>query len=165
MAGVPVLFEWGYFSEHPKFFSQRTDDKILARAGLDGFLGNCHASGNNYFRRVRRRAYALWHAYFLYISRFCVSKSPATKKTFGLDNLYRLCEITREELEPYNIGRVIARPFDGTGPSDFARTGNRKDYSLEPPAKTVLDKLNEAGGEVVRGKIADIYAYCGITKK
>jgi phosphopentomutase len=101
-----------------------------------------------------------------YTSADSVFQIACHEGTFGLENLYRLCEIAREELEPYNIGRVIARPFDGTGPSDFARTGNRKDYSLEPPAKTVLDKLKAAGGEVVSvGKIADIYAYCGITKK
>ncbi|VEF27104.1 Phosphopentomutase [Shewanella baltica] len=165
MAGVPVLFEWGYFSEHQNSFPKELTDKILARAGLDGFLGNCHASGTTILEELGEEHMRSGMPIF-YTSADSVFQIACHEETFGLDNLYRLCEITREELEPYNIGRVIARPFDGTGPSDFARTGNRKDYSLAPPAKTVLDKLNEAGGEVVSvGKIADIYAYCGITKK
>lgn len=165
MAGVPVLFEWGYFSEHQNSFPKELTDKILARAGLDGFLGNCHASGTTILEELGEEHMRSGMPIF-YTSADSVFQIACHEETFGLENLYRLCEITREELEPYNIGRVIARPFDGTGPSDFARTGNRKDYSLEPPAKTVLDKLKEAGGEVVSvGKIADIYAYCGITKK
>ncbi|MBP7580655.1 MAG: phosphopentomutase, partial [Vogesella sp.] len=80
--------------------------------------------------------------------------------------LYELCRITREALAPYNIGRVIARPFVGSGKGQFSRTGNRKDLAVEPPAPTVLQKLAEAGGQVVSvGKIADIYAHVGITQK
>lgn len=165
MAGGPVLFEWGYFSEHQNSFPKELTDKILARAGLDGFLGNCHASGTTILEELGEEHMRSGKPIF-YTSADSVFQIACHEGTFGLENLYRLCEIAREELEPYNIGRVIARPFDGTGPSDFARTGNRKDYSLEPPAKTVLDKLKAAGGEVVSvGKIADIYAYCGITKK
>ena len=101
-----------------------------------------------------------------YTSADSVFQVACHEETFGLDNLYKLCEIAREELEPYNIGRVIARPFIGADKTSFARTGNRRDFSLEPPAKTVLDKMKAAGGEVVSvGKIADIYAHCGITKK
>ncbi|QYJ79686.1 phosphopentomutase [Shewanella acanthi] len=165
MAGVPVLFDWGYFSEHHNSFPKELTDKILARAELDGFLGNCHASGTTILEELGEEHMRTGQPIF-YTSADSVFQIACHEGTFGLENLYRLCEIAREELEPYNIGRVIARPFDGTNASDFARTGNRKDYSLEPPAKTVLDKMKEAGGEVVSvGKIADIYAYCGITKK
>jgi phosphopentomutase len=60
---------------------------------------------------------------------------------------------------------VIARPFLGTDTSNYARTGNRKDYSVLPPAPTVLDTLTQSGGTVVSiGKIADIYAHQGISK-
>ncbi|MGL5669569.1 MAG: phosphopentomutase, partial [Shewanella sp.] len=139
MAGVPVLFDWGYFSEHQNSFPKELTDKILARAGLDGFLGNCHASGTTILEELGEEHMRSGKPIF-YTSADSVFQIACHEGTFGLENLYRLCEIAREELEPYNIGRVIARPFDGTGPSDFARTGNRKDYSLEPPAKTVLDK-------------------------
>ena len=82
--------------------------------------------------------------------------------------MLELCQIAREELEDYNIGRVIARPFVGPGKGQFERTGNRRDLSVEPPSATILQKLvEEKQGDVVHsiGKIADIYAGCGITKK
>jgi phosphopentomutase len=79
------------------------------------------------------------------------------------------CAKSREELTEggYNIGRVIARPFVGDKAGNFQRTGNRHDLAVEPPAPTVLQKLvDEKDGHVVSvGKIADIYANCGITKK
>ncbi|QYJ92845.1 phosphopentomutase [Shewanella spartinae] len=165
MAGVPVLYEWGYFSDLKNSFPKELTDKILERAGLSGFLGNCHASGTAILEELGEEHMTSGLPIF-YTSADSVFQIACHEETFGLDNLYTLCQIAREELEPYNIGRVIARPFVGTGPSDFARTGNRKDYAVEPPSKTVLDKLKEAGGEVVSvGKIADIYAHCGITKK
>ncbi|MDN6323432.1 MAG: phosphopentomutase [Halomonas sp.] len=102
----------------------------------------------------------------VYTSADAVLQIAAHEEYFGLERLYKLCETVRELLEPYNIGRVIARPFIGEGSTTFARTGNRRDYSVEPPAPTVLQKLTDAGGEVVSiGKIADIYAHCGITHK
>jgi phosphopentomutase len=69
----------------------------------------------------------------------------------------------RELLSDLNIGRVIARPFIGDNPANFARTGNRRDYSVLPPAPTVLDKISQSGTNVVSvGKIADIFANKGI---
>ena len=65
-----------------------------------------------------------------------------------------------------NIGRVIARPFLGSNNQDFARTSNRRDYSVLPPAPTLLDVLAKDGGEVISiGKISVIYAHQGITQK
>lgn len=165
MAGVPVLYDWGYFSDLTNSFPKELTDKILARAGLDGFLGNCHASGTTILQELGEEHMKTGKPIF-YTSADSVFQIACHEETFGLENLYRLCEIAREELEPYNIGRVIARPFVGTNASDFARTGNRHDYAVQPPAPTVLDKLKDAGGEVVSiGKIADIYANCGITQK
>ncbi|MBM7071677.1 phosphopentomutase [Shewanella sp. 202IG2-18] len=165
MAGVPVLFEWGYFSDQNNSFPKELTDKILERAGLDGFLGNCHASGTTILEQLGEEHMSSGKPIF-YTSADSVFQIACHEETFGLENLYKLCEITREELEPYNIGRVIARPFNGPNAKEFARTGNRRDFSLEPPAKTVLQKHAENGGEVVSvGKIADIYAHCGITKK
>ncbi|QLE86365.1 MULTISPECIES: phosphopentomutase [Shewanella] len=165
MAGVPVLYDWGYFSDLENSFPKELTDKILARAGLTDFLGNCHASGTAILEELGEEHMRSGLPIF-YTSADSVFQIACHEETFGLEKLYELCQITREELEPYNIGRVIARPFVGTGPDDFARTGNRKDYAVEPPAKTVLDKLAADGGEVVSvGKIADIYAHCGITQK
>ncbi|PHQ72574.1 MAG: phosphopentomutase [Shewanella sp.] len=165
MAGVPVLYEWGYFSDLTNSFPKELTDKILARAGLDGYMGNCHASGTAILEELGEEHMRNGQPIF-YTSADSVFQIACHEESFGLENLYTLCQIAREELEPYNIGRVIARAFVGTCASDFERTGNRRDYAVEPPAKTVLDKLAAAGGEVVSvGKIADIYAHCGITKK
>lgn len=102
-----------------------------------------------------------------YTSADSVFQIACHEETYGLDKLYALCEIVREELADYNIGRVIARPFVGEKAGEFTRTGNRKDYAIEPPAKTVLQKLvEEKQGDVISiGKIADIYAHTGITEK
>jgi len=64
-------------------------------------------------------------------------------------------------VDEYNVGRVIARPFEGSS-GGYRRTGNRRDYSRPPPAPTLLDRFTEAGGAVVSiGKIGDIYAHRG----
>ncbi|MFI3245318.1 MAG: phosphopentomutase [Ferrimonas sp.] len=165
MAGVPVLYDWGYFSDLENSFPKELTDKILARAGLSGFLGNCHASGTSILECLGEEHVRSGLPIF-YTSADSVFQIACHEESFGLDKLYELCAIAREELEPYNIGRVIARPFVGSCAADFARTGNRKDYAVEPPAPTLLDKLAEAGGEVISiGKIADIYAHRGITQK
>ncbi|MDE1239986.1 phosphopentomutase [Vibrio aestuarianus] len=166
IAGVPVLFEWGYFSDKQNSFPKELTDRILKRANLPGFLGNCHASGTQVLDDLGEEHMKTGMPIF-YTSADSVFQIACHEETFGLDRLLELCQIAREELEDYNIGRVIARPFIGPKAGEFARTGNRRDLSLEPPAATVLQKLvDEKQGNVVSiGKIADIYANCGITKK
>ena len=102
----------------------------------------------------------------VYTSADSVFQIACHEESFGLERLYALCDIARELVDKYNIGRVIARPFVGDGPDSYARTGNRRDLTTPPHGSTVLDKLVESGGEVVSvGKISDIYAHMGITKK
>ena len=89
----------------------------------------------------------------------------AHEEHFGLERLYQVCEVARELVDKYEIGRVIARPFVGED-GRFDRTGNRRDYATPPHKPTLLEKLEEAGREVISvGKIADIFAHKGITKK
>jgi len=166
IAGVPVLFEWGYFTEKTNSFPKELLDRIVERANLPGYLGDCHASGTQVLDDLGEEHMATGKPIF-YTSADSVFQIACHEETYGLDNLLELCQIAREELEDYNIGRVIARPFIGPKAGEFARTGNRRDLSVEPPAATVLQKLvDEKGGDVVSiGKIADIYANCGITKK
>lgn len=165
MAGAPVMYEWGYFSDLQNSFPKELTDRILERAGLDGFLGNCHASGTVILEELGEEHMSSGQPIF-YTSADSVFQIAAHEESFGLDRLYEVCEIAREELESYNIGRVIARPFIGNDANSFERTGNRRDLSVEPPEKTVLDHLKDSGGTVVSvGKIADIYANCGISKK
>jgi len=102
----------------------------------------------------------------VYTSADSVFQIACHEESFGLQRLYDLCDIARELVDEYNIGRVIARPFIGSNSGNFVRTGNRRDLTVLPPAKTILDKLAESGGEVISvGKISDIYAHQGITKK
>ncbi|WP_076586384.1 phosphopentomutase [Vibrio ostreicida] len=166
IAGVPVLFEWGYFTDKANSFPKALTDRILERVGLKGFLGNCHASGTQILDDLGEEHMRTGLPIF-YTSADSVFQIACHEETFGLDRLLDLCKIAREELEDYNIGRVIARPFIGSGRGQFERTGNRRDLSVEPPSATVLQKLvEEKQGDVISiGKIADIYAHCGITQK
>ncbi|MBA5235891.1 MULTISPECIES: phosphopentomutase [Pectobacterium] len=168
IAGVPVLFDWGYFKDEENSFPQELLDKLVKRANLPGYLGNCHSSGTVILDQLAEEHMKTGKPIF-YTSADSVFQIACHEETFGLDKLYELCEIAREELNEggYNIGRVIARPFIGDKPGHFERTGNRHDLAVEPPAPTILKKMvDEKGGEVVSvGKIADIYAQVGITKK
>ena len=166
MAGVPVLFDWGYFSDKQNSFPKELLDKIVKRANISGYLGNCHASGTQILDELGEEHMKSGKPIF-YTSADSVFQVACHEDTYGLDNLLELCQIVREELDGYNIGRVIARPFVGDKPGSFERTGNRRDIAIEPPSKTVLSKLvEEKQGSVVSiGKISDIYAGCGITKK
>ncbi|MDF7666814.1 phosphopentomutase [Orbaceae bacterium ESL0727] len=168
IAGVPVLFDWGYFSNLTNSFPQELLDKIVARANLPGYLGNCHSSGTKILDELGEEHMATGKPIF-YTSADSVFQIACHEQTFGLDKLYALCDIVRDELNKgnYNIGRVIARPFVGDKAGNFSRTGNRHDLAVEPPAPIVLKKLvEEKQGYVVSiGKIADIYANVGITHK
>jgi phosphopentomutase len=165
IAGVPVLFDWGYFTDKQDTFPQELLDALVERANLPGYLGNCHASGTTIIAELGDEHVRTGKPIF-YTSADSVFQIAAHEEAFGLDRLYRLCDIARELVDEYNVGRVIARPFVGAGPDSYARTGNRRDLTTPPHAETVLDKLVAAGGDVISiGKIADIYAHKGITKK
>lgn len=166
IAGVPVLFDWGYFTDTDNSFPASLVNDLVSQAGLPGILGNCHASGTTILEQLGEEHVRTGKP-ICYTSADSVFQIACHEQYFGLERLYALCEIARKLLMPYNIGRVIARPFVGESTADFVRTGNRRDYSIEPPASTVLQKLtDELNGEVVSiGKIADIYAHCGITRK
>ncbi|MGP7735048.1 phosphopentomutase [Oceanimonas smirnovii] len=166
IAGVPVLFDWGYFTDTDNSFPASLVNDLVSQADLPGILGNCHASGTTILEQLGEEHVRTGKP-ICYTSADSVFQIACHERYFGLDRLYALCEIARKLLMPYNIGRVIARPFVGESAADFVRTGNRRDYSIEPPASTVLQKLtDELNGEVVSiGKIADIYAHCGITRK
>jgi phosphopentomutase len=161
IAGVPVRFDWGYFPKTIPCFPRALTDAIIARADLPGLLGNKHASGTDIIAELGENHMETGKP-IIYTSADSVIQIAAHEETFGLDRLYETCEIARELSYELNVGRVIARPFVGADASDFTRTGNRRDYSIAPPAPTLLDKLTEAGREVVSiGKIGDIYAHSG----
>ena len=165
MAGVPVLFDWGYFTDLDNSFSPELMEKINKATGYKGMLGNCHASGTVIIEKLGEE-HIKTGLPICYTSADSVFQVAANEEHFGLDKLYEYCEKVQKIVEPLNIGRVIARPFVGEDKATFSRTGNRRDYSILPPAPTVLDKFTEAGGTVISvGKIADIFAHQGITEK
>ena len=161
LAGMPVPFEWGYFPRAIPCFPRDLIAELCRRAELPGVLGECHASGTQIIAE-----FGVEHIKTLrpicYTSADSVFQIAAHEGAFGLDRLYRVCEIARELIDPLRIGRVIARPFVGSSPIDFKRTGNRRDYSVPPPAPTLLDVASTAGRDVATiGKIADIFAHSG----
>ncbi len=168
ITGVPVLFKWGYFKDPNFSFPQSLLNTLIKRANLVGYLGNCHSSGTVILDKHGQEHIKTGKPIF-YTSSDSVFQIACHEERFGLNRLYMLCEIAYDALSAggYNICRVIARPFIGEYPGNFQRTGNRHDISVEPPAPTVLKKLvDEKNGKVVSiGKIADIYANVGITKK
>jgi phosphopentomutase len=101
----------------------------------------------------------------LYTSADSVFQLAAHEQVIPLPELYQMCETARRLLTGENaVGRVIARPFVGL-PGSFTRTTHRRDFSLEPPAPTLLDLLKSAGFEVRGiGKIEDLFAERGLTK-
>ncbi|MDH5239318.1 MAG: phosphopentomutase, partial [Gammaproteobacteria bacterium] len=165
IAGVPVLFDWGYFTGKENTFPKALLDELIVKAKLPGVLGNRHASGTTIIAELGDEHVTSGKP-IVYTSADSVFQIACHETAFGLDRLYELCDIARKLVDKYNIGRVIARPFVGDSPDTYVRTGNRRDLTTPPHAPTVLDKLVASGGEVVSvGKISDIYAHMGITKK
>lgn len=164
MMGVPVLFDWGYFEEPINSFPPQLLADLIERAGLPGILGNCHASGTTVLDELGE-AHIRSKQPICYTSADSVMQIAAHESHFGLEELYRVCEIARTLCDEYTVGRVIARPFTGEHPGEFRRTGNRRDYTVPPPSATLLDHLCDAGGTVhAVGKIGDIFAHRGISR-
>lgn len=165
MAGAPVKVDFGHFPLEYPSFPQELVERICQRAGLSGILGNKAASGTVIIQELGEEHLATGKPIF-YTSADSNLQIAAHEEKFGLERLYKLCEIAFEEVKPYQIARVIARPFTGEKNGEFVRTKNRHDYALSPIAPTLLDKAKEKGLQVVAiGKISDIYAGSGVTKK
>jgi phosphopentomutase len=164
IAGVPVRFDWGYFPETVPTFPDELIEKISEKAGLNGILGNKHASGTVIVAELGDEHVRTGKPIF-YTSADSVIQIAVHEDHYGLEKLYELCEITREFANPYNIGRIIARPFVGENSETYERTANRRDYSVLPPEPTLLDRMTDAGRSVYGiGKISDIFAHQGVTK-
>lgn len=161
LAGVPVPFDWGYFPDTSPAFPDALIAEFCARAGLPGILGNRHASGTQIISELGEE-HMRSDKPICYTSADSVFQIAAHEQSFGLERLYEICRTARTLLDPYRIGRVIARPFLGRSASDFERTGNRRDFAVPPPCPTMLDTATKADRDVVTvGKIADIFAHSG----
>ena len=163
LAGVPVPWDWTYFPDTRPAFPESLSAEIAARAGTDGILGNCHASGTAIIDELGAEHLRCgWP--IAYTSADSVLQIAAHEDGFGLDRLLNLCESVAPTVHAMRVGRVIARPFLGK-PGSFARTPNRRDYAVAPPAPTLLDRAQAAGHTVhAVGKIGDIFSQRGIDR-
>lgn len=162
LGGIHLDFDFSYF---PQGFTKEIMDLFLEKTGCKGFLGNKAASGTEIIQELGdehlRTGFPI-----VYTSADSVFQIAAHEEVIKLEELYRICEITRNEVltEPLKIGRVIARPFLG-GNGNYTRTKNRKDFSLDAPYPTILDEVKKSGRETVAiGKINDLFNHRGITK-
>jgi phosphopentomutase len=161
LAGVPVEFDWGVFPDSSPAFPPDLVEELCAIAELPGILGNCHASGTTIIAELGAEHLRTGKP-ICYTSADSVFQIAAHEEAFGLDALYRLCEIAKPLTDRLNIARVIARPFVGNPERGFTRTGNRRDFMTPPPAPTLLDWATRADRDVISvGKIGDIFAHSG----
>ena len=165
IAGLPVPFAWGYFPDTIPTFPDDLIASVVREAGLPGILGNKHASGTAIIQELGAEHVRTGKP-ICYTSVDSVFQIAAHETSFGLQRLYDLCEIVFRHTAPLKIGRVIARPFIGDEKSGFVRTGNRRDFAIDPPGEILLDRVKAAGRQMIAiGKISDIYAGRGVTHK
>ena len=149
---------------YPDGFPQEVLDAFEKATGR-GCLCNLPYSGTDVIRDYGQQQLDTGK-WIVYTSADSVFQVAAHEEFIGLEELYDACHKAREILRgEHGVGRVIARPFVGDSVGGFKRTANRHDYSLEPPAKTMLDAIKEAGMDSIAvGKIHDIFAGYGDTE-
>lgn len=163
IAGCPIQRTFHYFPDTIPSIPLSFVDAIVKATGVAGILGNRHASGTQIIE-VLGDAHIRTGKPILYTSADSVIQIAAHEESFGLQKLYDFCKNVRICANELGVGRVIARPFKGSAGS-FIRTENRRDYSMLPPANTVLDHLIAQGRPVTGiGKISDIFAGRGLSR-
>ena len=161
IAGLISEKDFAYF---PDGFQDEIVDEIIANSDIEGFLGNKAASGTEIIKELGTKHINSCKP-ILYTSADSVLQIAAHEEHFGLERLYKLCEISRKVADKFNISRVIARPFIGKTARSFKRTTNRKDYSMIPPGKTILNVLSENNVTTASvGKIKDLFSMSGVDK-
>lgn len=158
MMGHPVTVPFPTFYDG---FPKELMDAFTKETGY-GFLGNEVASGTEIIERLGEEHIRTGKP-IVYTSADSVFQIAAHEDIIPLEDLYRMCQITRDKVcvGDYYVGRIIARPFVGT-PGHFVRTSNRHDYSRMPEKKMVQQELQDANIPTVAvGKIGDIYAHVG----
>ena len=163
MMGLYIEQPFITFTEHG--FPKELIDELEAKTGHK-VIGNKAASGTEILDELGERHIETGEM-IVYTSADSVLQIAASEETFGLEELYRCCEIAREiTMKPeWKVGRVIARPFVGKTKGHFVRTPNRHDLALKPTGKTVLNSLKDANYDVTSiGKINDIFVGEGITE-
>jgi phosphopentomutase len=160
LSGLFIDIDFSYF---PEGFPKEIVDNFLIQTGCKGILGNKAASGTEIIKELGDEHVKTGYP-IVYTSADSVFQIAAHEKIIPLEKLYQICKITREKVlnHPLNVGRVIARPFIGSS-SNYTRTTNRKDFSLDPPSETILDCLSKNKIDTVAiGKVNDLFNYRGI---
>ena len=164
LAGVPVPWDWGYFTDKENSFPPDLIAEVCRAAGTEGILGNCHASGTEIINRLgAEHMQSGWP--ICYTSADSVFQIAAHEESFGLAALLDLCKAVAPTLHRMKIGRVIARPFVGDAENGFERTPNRRDFAILPPRPVLTNWVQNAGHAVhAIGKIGDIFSMQGIDR-
>lgn len=151
------------FPTYPKGFPESIIKEFENKIGLK-VLGNKPASGTAIIEELGEEHLKTRNP-ICYTSADSVFQIAAHEKVIPIEKLYEICKVAREILKgEHAVGRVIARPFIGEL-GNFTRTSNRRDFSVKPPKKTMLDYIKENNMDVLAvGKIEDIYAGEGITE-
>lgn len=163
LMGLKIDTPFRTFTEHG--FPQELIDELSEKTGRR-IIGNKSASGTEILDELAEEEIATG-AMIVYTSADSVLQICGNEESFGLDELYRCCEIARELTmrDEWKVGRVIARPYIGKKKGEFKRTSNRHDYALKPYGPTVLNALKDSGYDVISiGKIRDIFDGEGITE-
>jgi phosphopentomutase len=146
-------------------FPKELLDELTKRTGHN-IVGNKSSSGTEILDELAEHQIETGDM-IVYTSADSVLQICGQEETFGLEELYRCCEIARELTfkDEWKVGRVIARPYLGMKKGEFKRTSNRHDYALKPFGATVLNTLKNNGFDVISvGKISDIFDGEGITE-
>ncbi|AQR97127.1 MULTISPECIES: phosphopentomutase [Clostridium] len=146
-------------------FPKELLDELTKRTGHN-IVGNKSASGTEILDELGEHQMKTGDM-IVYTSADSVLQICGHEETFGLEELYRCCEIAREITlkDEWKVGRVIARPYLGAKKGEFKRTSNRHDYALKPYGETALNVLKNSGLDVISvGKINDIFDGEGITE-
>ncbi len=171
MAGVTMDIAMHYYPQTEPTFPPELIDEIVTKFNdteeepIDGILGDRHASGVEIINTLGPEHIRTGRP-IIYTSADSVIQIAAHEEHFGLERLYRLCEVAREVTNDKGVGRIIARPFVGDETSGFTRTKNRHDYALRPSGTSVLELAQQNGLPVIGiGKIPDIFGGHGITTR
>jgi len=163
ICGLPVPFEWGTFPSQENCFPPSLLQSLITQGQIGGTLANKHASGTEVIKEFGVEHLETGFP-ICYTSADSVFQIAAHEQSFGLGRLYELCKVAKRLVDPLDITRVIARPFIGTCSDNFERTANRRDLTTPPNGLTLLDFIQDAGGQVVSvGKIADIFSNQGVS--
>ena len=160
LGGLKVEIEFPFY---PKGFPKELIDKFLSETGEKNILGNYPASGTEIIKELGAEHVRTGFP-IVYTSADSVFQIAAHEEIIPIPRLYEICTIAREKVLVGKdaVGRIIARPFIGTE-GNYTRTTNRKDFSLDPPAPTILDFCLDAGIETYAvGKVNDLFNYQGI---